>query len=546
MDSYENSKKNTKRHKKLIELLKMVYGFQNYKPKQYEIINRIISGEDVCAILPTGYGKSLTYQIPALYLDKPAIIVAPLISLMDDQRIILDKLGISSCCYNSNVRNKAEMRKDIMACKYKFIYITPEAITKMEKFLTDLEMVQGISLVAIDEAHCISAYGFDFRKSYRELNKIKQCIPDVPILAVTATATKNVGDDICKVLNLNTRNCIKTSFDRPNLFLEVRKKTTSMERDILPIINKHLGESIIIYCLKKKETTKVAEMLRESGTECRTYHADLTSEERSNAHKDFLSNKINVIAATIAFGMGINKPDIRAIIHYGSPRNIEGYYQEIGRAGRDGKEAHCYALFNMRDFDIQLGFISDIEDRNHREVRTKLLEKMRKFMISKGCRRKILLEYFGDEPDDTCDFCDNCCGIHTNLGPSLSRQNIHLEAKMLIDLMGSMRYRHLGIGTYISILRKSAKKSISAEMKKNKFYGKGIHKSEAWWKEMVDNLISLDFLEQACVKGRSGFPMKIIRVTDEGAKWASMIQLGDILGCLHNDKLDEVEMVTVV
>lgn len=547
MDPYEKTKIFTKRYKKLKTLLKIIYGYDEFRSKQYEIINRVISGEDVCAIMPTGMGKSLCYQIPALYLDRPAIIISPLISLMDDQRLILGDLGISSCCYNSNVIDKSQMRKDILQFKYQFIYITPESVVNMKDFLVRLEEKQGISLIAIDEAHCISSYGFDFRKAYRDLAFLKGVLPNIPILAVTATATNIVGKDICKVLCFQNYHLIKTSFDRPNLFLEVRMKSKRLDDDIVPIIEKHADESIIIYCLTKKETTKIAEVLKVHGINCGIYHAGLDSDDKTQSHHDFVKGKVKVIAATIAFGMGINKADVRVVIHYGSPKNIEGYYQEIGRAGRDGKKSYCYAFYNFADFKVQERFIQNSNDTLYQKNQYKLLDQMKRYMTAKDCRRRILLEYFDDEADDKCDFCDNCCGTHRVIENKTEKteQNVQKEAKMLIDLIESLKGKSFGIKMYINIIRGSNNKTITSIMRKNKYYGTGKYRSVAWWEEMSENLIELGFLQRTYIKSsRMTYP--IVKVTEYGLSWANMSDLGEYLDGIASIKLEPMKMSATV
>jgi Werner syndrome ATP-dependent helicase len=547
MDPYEKSKMFTKRYKKLKNLLKLVYGYDDFREKQYEIINRIICGEDVCAICFTGFGKSCCYQIPALYMDKPAIIISPLISLMDDQRLILDDLGISSCCYNSNVANKSQLRQEILQLKYKFVYITPESVVKLKDFLISLEEKQGISLIAIDEAHCISSYGFDFRKAYRELTFFKEVLPTVPILAVTATATNIVGKDICKVLGFKNHEPIKTSFDRPNLFLDVRLKGKKIDSDIVPIIKKHEGKSIIIYCLTKKETSKIAEILKMHKIKCGIYHAGLEPDKKAKAHLDFLKNKIKVIAATIAFGMGINKSDVRVVIHYGSPKNIEGYYQEIGRAGRDGEKSYCYAFYNFRDFKVQEAFIANSNDKSYQKNQFKLLEEMKRYMTTKRCRREFLLEYFDEDADEKCNFCDNCCGTHKETDNKIitTEQNVQKEAKLLIELIESIKNRNFGIGMYINILRGSANKNITSVMRKNKYYGEGKYRSAVWWKEMSDNLIQQGFLQQVYLKG-GYFAMQVIKTTKQGIMWANMADLNDFMTGIGSIQLKPIKMVTTV
>jgi Werner syndrome ATP-dependent helicase len=543
MDEYEKSKIHTKRYRKIKKIINIVYGFDNFRSKQYEIINRIINGEDVCAIMPTGIGKSLCYQIPAIYLNKPAIIISPLISLMDDQKMNLNDLGISSCCYNSNVLNKLQMRKDILQYKYQIIYITPESIITVKNFLVDLEKKLGISLIAIDEAHCISSYGFDFRKSYRELTFIKEILPNIPILAVTATATEVVSKDICKVLCLKNYTLIKTSFNRPNLYLEVNHKNR-MENDIIPIVQKFHNQSIIIYCLTKKNTVKISEILKTHKITCGIYHADLDDEEKKRTHRRFIRNKIKVVVATIAFGMGINKMDVRAIIHYGAPKNIEGYYQEIGRAGRDGDKAYCYAFYNNQDFIIQKGFIANCNDLVYQKNQLVLLEKMKHYVNTKQCRRKVLLEYFGEKFVDECNFCDNCCGKDENVITHKvikNKQDVQKEAKLLIELIESLK-KNYGLGTYINILRGSNNKNISPIARSCKYYGAGTHRSIAWWKELGEHLIKIGFLQQYHIQGNR-FAIPVIRVTKDGVIWSNMSELNGLLGGLNIPRLEPIEMI---
>lgn len=557
-DEYEKSKENTKRYKKIKKLLKAIYGYDNFKPKQYEIINNIISGNDVCAVLPTGYGKSLTFQIPALYLDQPAIVISPLISLMDDQRMILDELGISSCCYNSNVKNKIDMRRDIKQSKYKFIYITPESLISLQNFLVDLFESNGISLIAIDEAHCISSYGNDFRPKYREITFLKDILPDVPILAVTATATETVAEDICDVLKLNNRNIIKSSFNRENLYLEVRKKSVKISRDIahgpgvdlIPILLKHKKEPTIIYCLTKSETVKVAEILKAHKIKCGVYSGDVAMDDRKEIHELFLANQIQVMVATIAYGMGINKSDVRVVIHYGAPKNIEGYYQEIGRAGRDGEKGYCYVLYGGQDFKLQEGFISNVTDPSYRRTLTDMLIKMKTYLQTNRCRKKVILEYFDEDLEEECGFCDNCCGVKQTTLETTHKtisQNVNTEAKQLIDVIESIKGRSFGISMYIDILRGSNNKKITKDMKKSKLFSAGKKKSADWWKELTTKLIELGYLQSVVVKaGR--FTYSVIKVTKKGLSWSSLAGytgLSDVFEDMESNMLPKISMVNV-
>lgn len=540
MDEYEKSKSRTTRYSKILKLLKKTYGYSSFRPKQYEIINRIINGENVCAVLPTGYGKSLTFQVPALYLNKTAIIISPLISLMDDQKMILNDMDISVCCYNSNLDDKQRTREQITNGEFQFVYITPESLENVIDCLVELNNNFGISLIGIDEAHCISSYGFDFRVSYRKLNIFKQHMRDVPIVAVTATATNNVIMDICSNLGFleddQKYNVIKTSFDRPNLYLEISEKNRMMS-DIMPLIKKHNNDPIIIYCLTQKETQEMADMINSNGYKCGVYHSGIDPLIKKKVHENFISGKLNIVSATIAFGMGINKKNVRSVIHYGCPKNMEGYYQEIGRAGRDGEDSYCYTFFSKKDFVIQSRFISQTSNTVHRKNLEILLQQMKDYVYSDKCRRKILLNYFEEQFDkENCNFCDNCCGKQKKKKENTTI-NVQKEAKMLIDIIEGMRDGSFGVGMYIDILRGSNNKKITGKMKKNPYYSKGGHQSKEWWKNLAEYLIKEKYL----VMNRISFKIETVGVTRKGLDYSEKYDMAFVL----EEELDDLKYAMI-
>lgn len=540
MDSYEATKIKTVRYKKIKKLLLETYGYEDFRPRQYEIINSIINGNDAFGIMPTGGGKSLCYQIPALYRNKPAIIIQPLISLMDDQKLILDGLGLTSCCYNSTVANKEQLLEEIIDNQFQFVFTTPESISNLRYFLGKLNRTLGISLVAIDEAHCISSYGHDFRPKYRELGCIKEILPDVPILAVTATATPDVMHDIQKSLRI-TADPILTSFDRPNLYLSVKRKSKEMYHDIIPLIQKHTNEAIIIYCVTKKDTDKVADLLTGAGVSCGVYHSDVDNATKARTHKRFIQNKLKVVVATIAFGMGINKPDVRAVIHYGCPKSVAGYYQEIGRAGRDGKPSVCYTFFDNRDFMKHNLMVNGGEgNKAHKQAQTEMIDEMKDYVNLATCRRKYLLAHFNEHMNKDCDNCDNCCEDKTEVIAKLPKvkQDVNTEAKMLINMIDSLDKR-FGKGMYIDILRGSKRKAITPLLQKNEYYGKGKHKSADWWKELIDYLLRRNYLKQVQVT----FKMQVIETTNDGSIWASLSEVPSM--SVNCDPIDPIAMTCI-
>ncbi len=416
MDTYETQVKDTARYKQAKKVLKDKFGYKSFKPYQYQIIDNVLQCKDVLAIMPTGYGKSLCFQIIPLLTNEVAIVISPLIALMTDQKMILDKLGITSCCYNSTMgqKKKTEIETDLVEGKYQIMYITPESLVNAQPLVNKIYKTQGICMIAIDEAHCVSSYGFDFRPKYRDIVKLRSILENVPVMAVTATATDKVATDIISVMKMSDCDTIKTSFDRPNLKIHVKLQSANTMDEITQIIKDSTGPCIV-YCLTKGDTESMADKLTFAGVESRAYHAGLAKDDRTSIQEEFMNGSYTCICATIAFGMGINKTNIRVVIHFGCPQNIESYYQEIGRAGRDGIDSDCYMFYRQKDFMIQQLFIKEIKDPRYKTVRNVLLHKISQYVNLSGCRRKFILNYFGQEINEiNCGNCDNCISFGTH------------------------------------------------------------------------------------------------------------------------------------
>ncbi|MEX0920208.1 MAG: RecQ family ATP-dependent DNA helicase [Candidatus Pacearchaeota archaeon] len=398
------------------EILKRYFGYDEFRPMQRQVIEKVLGGKDVVAIMPTGGGKSLCYQIPALKLDGLTIVVSPLISLMKDQVDGLKANGIPAEYINSTLDSREALRIElgIMNGEIKLLYIAPERI-ESESFMRLIRIAE-VSLIAVDEAHCISEWGHDFRPSYRKLKSLREFFPETPMISLTATATEKVRGDIIKELSLKEPEMFISSFDRKNLNLSVTKKKKSFDK-IMELLKGRENDSVIIYCHSRKEVENLSRKLNENGLNSLPYHAGLDNKIRKHNQELFIKDKVEIIVATIAFGMGIDKPDVRLIIHHTFPKTLEGYYQEIGRAGRDGLPSDCIMFYSYGDKRKHEFFIDQLEDEDSKAKEKEKLNKVIRYCETRLCRRRHILRHFGEEyKEEKCNKCDVCLGTHEDFG----------------------------------------------------------------------------------------------------------------------------------
>ena len=414
--------------------LKQFFGFDSFKSDQEKVIRHLVDGGNAFVLMPTGGGKSLCYQLPALVMEGTAIVISPLIALMKNQvdairGFVESDDGIAHFLNSSLSRTQiAEVREDLLRGVTKLLYVAPESLTKEENISLLKEI--HISFYAVDEAHCISEWGHDFRPEYRKIRSIIDQIQPAPVIALTATATPKVQSDILKNLRIQDATVFKSSFNRPNLYYEIRDKVEP-EKDIIRFIRAHAGKSGIIYCLSRKKVEELAQLLSINGIRALPYHAGLDARTRAENQDRFLMEDIQVIVATIAFGMGIDKPDVRFVIHYDIPKSIEGYYQETGRAGRDGQEGICITYYSYKDIQKLEKFMQG-KPVAEQEIGRQLLGETVAYAESSQCRRKLLLNYFGEDYlQDNCGCCDNC--LHPK-----SRFDAQEEMSMVIELIETL------------------------------------------------------------------------------------------------------------
>ncbi len=489
--------------------LKTFFGYDAFKGDQEQIIQHLVGGNNAFVLMPTGGGKSLCYQLPALVMDGTAIVISPLIALMKNQVDVIrgfeaEDSGIAHFLNSSLSKNQiAEVQEDLMSGRTKLLYVAPESLTKEE----NIALLKGIkiSFYAVDEAHCISEWGHDFRPEYRKIRSIIEEIQPAPVIALTATATPKVQSDILKNLRIQDAVVFKSSFNRPNLYYEVRDKVEP-EKDIIRFIRQHPGKSGIIYCLSRKKVEELAQMLSINGIKALPYHAGLDAKTRAENQDKFLMEEIDVIVATIAFGMGIDKPDVRFVIHYDIPKSIEGYYQETGRAGRDGQEGLCITYYSYKDIQKLEKFMQG-KPVAEQEIGKQLLKETVAYAESSQCRRKLLLNYFGEDyPVDNCCACDNCLHPKARFD---GREEMALVIELIETLPEHFKLEHLS-GILAGVPNAMIK---SYHHDKLALYGAGKDHDVRFWAAVIHQGLILHFLDKDIEN------YGLISVTEEGRKF---------------------------
>ena len=483
----------------LEQALKHFFGYNSFRPGQREIVEAALEQRDMMIVMPTGGGKSLCFQLPALLKPGLSVVVSPLIALMQDQVEALLDNGIGATFLNSTLSAQEVRSREtaILEGKIKLLYVAPERLLG-ERFLPFLDRVAEqlkISAFAIDEAHCVSEWGHDFRPEYRQMEQVRDRYPDIPIMALTATATERVRQDIIQQLTLRNPYIHVASFNRPNLYYEVRPKTKHSFAEVLQIIQKK-GGSGIIYCLSRKKVEEVAYKLQQSGIEALPYHAGMNDVDRSTNQTRFIRDDVQIMVATIAFGMGINKPDVRFVIHYDLPKNLEGYYQESGRAGRDNEPAHCSLFFGYGDVKIIEYIIDQKPDEQEQRIAKQQLRRVINYAESTDCRRTIQLSYFGDSFPGNCGHCDNCCS-------QKPVEDWTLEAMKFLSGVARCREK-FGMNHIIDVLRGSKnQKVLQYQHDQLSTYGIGKDRSADDWKMLARSLLHQGLLDERT----DGFPI---------------------------------------
>ncbi len=475
--------------------LKKYFGFNQFKGLQEQVVKSIIYGNNTFVIMPTGGGKSLCYQLPALVLDGTAIVVSPLIALMKNQvdaiRGLSSEYGIAHVLNSSLTKTEInQVKSDIKSGVTKLLYVAPESLTKAEY----IEFLQGVKLsfVAIDEAHCISEWGHDFRPEYRNLRNIIKQLGDIPIIGLTATATPKVQEDILKNLDIPGANTFKASFNRANLYYEIRPKTKNIESDIIRFIKQNKGKSGVIYCLSRKKVEEIAQLLQVNGISAVPYHAGLDAKTRAKHQDNFLMEDVDVVVATIAFGMGIDKPDVRFVIHHDIPKSLESYYQETGRAGRDGGEGHCLAYYAYKDIEKLEKFMSG-KPVAEQEVGFALLQEVVAYAETSISRRKYLLHYFGEEFDsETGEGAD----MDDNMRNPKQKEEAKDQVKLLLEVIKQTKEQFKAKEIILALVGKLNAVIKAHKIDQQPFFGKGNKFDDKYWMALIRQILVNGFIEK--------------------------------------------------